>query len=249
MGLHIANAAKLRDVAPRFISEAGRPETFAGLQAEILEAANDAQGSWVSTPIPSAFTKSLSLPEVGRALTSVGSILAFGAEALLGPEVVLTLGSDEVPGVSSTGQTQDSSRTANHTSTMERTSSKESELSLPVHSQSQASLVTQAGSTISGSMTGQATGLGSVAALDEKGYSAVVLLKSNNEMQTFLRRTVEDLGLKVVREEGLTSMVPAFSGQISSSSFGAFKGKALNMLGMPGAWLIDPLQPSPPAAT
>lgn len=102
------------------------------------------------------------------------------------------------------------------------------------------------GSAVHGANAGLETGLGSNAALSESGYRAVLEVKDNRQMEAFMRRTIQDLGLKVADDEGLKQMVPYLSGEAGSSSFGTFKGKVLNLLGQPNAWVIDPSQPLPP---
>jgi hypothetical protein len=106
--------------------------------------------------------------------------------------------------------------------------------------------VTLYGQAITGAVAGQETSLGNHASLDESGYRSVVALKSNSDMETFMRRTLSSLALKITNEQSFKASVPWFSGETASSSFGNLKGKILNLLGMPNSWVVDPLQPPPP---
>lgn len=105
------------------------------------------------------------------------------------------------------------------------------------------------GGKVRGTSANGDTGLGSNSVLDEAGYQTVQQMRNNHEMEVFMRRTIADLDLVIVNEEGLNAMVPWLSGESGSSSFGNFKGKILNMLGKPDAWVADPQQPEPLAVT
>jgi len=105
------------------------------------------------------------------------------------------------------------------------------------------------GGKVRGTAADADTGLGSNSAMDEAGYQTVLQMNNNHEMEVFMRRTIGDLDLVVVNDEGLKAMVPWLSGESGSSSFGNFKGKILNMLGKPDAWVADPQQLQPLAVT
>jgi hypothetical protein len=94
-------------------------------------------------------------------------------------------------------------------------------------------------SMISGDMAGQETGLGAHVPLSEAGYVTVLKEASNGEMETFLKRAIDDLGLELVEPDSLKHVVPWYSGEEGSASFGEFKGKILNSLGQEGAWVKE----------
>merc|ERR1719160_631905 len=68
-------------------------------------------------------------------------------------------------------------------------------------------------------MQDAASGVGAKAALDEKGYKAVAKLKSNKEMEAYVRRVLNKLGLHVVDEGALKGVVPYYSGKKSTQSY------------------------------
>lgn len=98
------------------------------------------------------------------------------------------------------------------------------------------------GSMISGTIAGQETGLGAHVPLSEAGYLTVLKESSNGEMETFLRRALEDLGLELLDPDGLSKVIPWYSGEEASASFGEFKGKILNSLGRDGAFVAEAAQ-------
>jgi len=55
--------------------------------------------------------------------------------------------------------------------------------------------------------------------LDERGYQAIATLKDSAQMETFVRRVVEFLGLEVKDEGGLQGLIPFYSGEKSIQSF------------------------------
>jgi hypothetical protein len=95
---------------------------------------------------------------------------------------------------------------------------------------------------ISGSMAGQESGLGAHVPLSEAGYLTVLKERTNGEMETFLRRAIDDLGLDLLDEQALRREVPWYSGEAGSASFGEFKGKVLNALGQEGAWVMESMR-------
>jgi len=85
--------------------------------------------------------------------------------------------------------------------------------------------------------------------IDQEGYKEILELRSNAEMETFMRRTMKNLNIAVADEQAFKNAVPWFSGEQGAlPTFGELKGRLLNMLGMPNAWVVDPDQP-PPAKT
>jgi len=53
---------------------------------------------------------------------------------------------------------------------------------------------------------------GTSAALTEDGYQRVARLKSDEEMESFIRRLINSMSLKVVKDDGLSGVVPWYSG-------------------------------------
>jgi len=53
---------------------------------------------------------------------------------------------------------------------------------------------------------------GTSAALTEEGYQKVARLKSDEEMESFMRRFINSMSLKVVHDDGLSGVVPWYSG-------------------------------------
>jgi len=53
---------------------------------------------------------------------------------------------------------------------------------------------------------------GSSVALTEDGYHRVAMLKSDEEMEKFIRRLVNSMSLKVIKDDGLEGVVPWYSG-------------------------------------
>ena len=60
----------------------------------------------------------------------------------------------------------------------------------------------------------QETGMGTHAALNEEGFELVLQMQNSHELQTYCRRIIEDLGLKVVNEDSRAS-----SGVVTFSFF------------------------------
>jgi len=424
MGLHITSLAKLRDVVPHYFSEAGRPESFLALQAEIVKATEDPHGSWVaSLPSGASTNPSLSflshpqdafasvevaagdhdtsasaapsvaqmpmaesdqdafagVSQISSAVTSgehdafasaeqdalasdaymqhlreqdalaasvaempsavasgdhdasasveqdalasaanmppaagdqdasasvaqtsaattageldttLGSMISFGAEALLGPEAAgfgtMPMGMDEEEPMQG-AQVEETTpepfqpmpfpageepvQAAHLEPAVSGASRAAAQVEAPViaaaiqvrqHAsmvssrhrrgisiiQGQAAVSTlQEGSSIRGVYAGQETGLGTHAALNEDGFELVLQMQNSHELQTFCRRIIEDLGLKVVNQDGLASMASQIGGAPDAMGFGNFKGKVLNLLGTSNAWVVDPLQPESP---
>jgi hypothetical protein len=113
------------------------------------------------------------------------------------------------------------------------------------HEGSLASEEMQGGSLLNSTFTsglalaGQEASVGSTASLDEAGYSSVLALRSNIEMEVFMRRALERLDVKIVNEAAFKASVPWFSGESGSSNYGDLKGKFLNLLEAPDAWVMD----------
>jgi len=53
---------------------------------------------------------------------------------------------------------------------------------------------------------------GSSVALTEDGYHRVAMMKSDEEMEKFIRRLVNSMSLKVIKDDGLEGVVPWYSG-------------------------------------
>jgi hypothetical protein len=64
---------------------------------------------------------------------------------------------------------------------------------------------------------------GASASLDEKGYKGVAKLKNQKQMETFIKRIIDDRGLYLVDEGALKGIVPYYSGAKATQTF-----KALN---------------------
>jgi len=84
------------------------------------------------------------------------------------------------------------------------------------------------GSTDVGGTVGSGSLSGSSAPLDEEGYEAVGSLRSNSEMKLFIERVVESLGGMIGDEDGLSGVVPYYSGERSVQSFKALKQEVLS---------------------
>merc|ERR1719181_2333956 len=93
---------------------------------------------------------------------------------------------------------------------------------------------------IQGSAADQDTGLGSSVTLNQDGLSAVMQLGNTHELETFIRRTVESLHLRVSDPRRLKDFLFQLSAEGGDTSFGEFKGIILNLLGTPDTWVTDP---------
>merc|ERR1719446_862644 len=60
---------------------------------------------------------------------------------------------------------------------------------------------------------------GKQASLDEKGYAAVALQKDDDEMETYIRRVVEDMDMDVINNGGLRGLLPYYSGNKTWQTF------------------------------
>jgi hypothetical protein len=106
------------------------------------------------------------------------------------------------------------------------------------------SFIAQYGGMIQGIAADQDTGLGSSVALNQDGFSAVLQLRNTHEMESFIRRTVEDLHLTVADPRQLKDFIFQLNAEGGETSFGEFKGNILNLLGTPDAWVTDPNEPA-----
>lgn len=60
---------------------------------------------------------------------------------------------------------------------------------------------------------------GRTAPLDEPGYQSVAALKSDDEMEMYVRRVIDAYDSKIIRQAGLMSIIPWFSGTKTVQSF------------------------------
>lgn len=60
---------------------------------------------------------------------------------------------------------------------------------------------------------------GWTAPLDETGYQAIVALKSDDDMEMFIRRVIDAYDCKIVNQGGFMGVVPWFSGTTASGTF------------------------------
>jgi len=60
---------------------------------------------------------------------------------------------------------------------------------------------------------------GERAEMNERGYRSVAALKDNSQMEIFIRRAIEFLGLQVQDEGGLMGFVPFYSGVKTAQNF------------------------------
>jgi len=73
--------------------------------------------------------------------------------------------------------------------------------------------------------------------LNEDGYTAVSKLKSNEEMNVFIHRVVNHLGLEVKDRWGLLGLVPWFDGEDAKQSFAALTTEILGAAMKPDQWV------------
>jgi len=80
---------------------------------------------------------------------------------------------------------------------------------------------------------------GATAVLDERGYQSIVKLKSNTEMEIFIRRTIADLNLRILNEGALAGMIPFYSGTQDHQSMEKLQLELEEVAygGHRGAWL------------
>jgi len=60
---------------------------------------------------------------------------------------------------------------------------------------------------------------GETAVLDEEGYKSIASLRSNEQMSTFIRRTIDMMNLQLVNEGGLSGLTPFYSGEQQAQNF------------------------------
>lgn len=219
LGFRVVRPQELHNVVPRYSGVVAAPLSFAALQTEILKSSIE-DNSWITER------------SSGRRVDESN-----GKSSDPSDEAQFT---QPVAGLIST----DSRTMASSSSEVEKP---RSQVSLEGSDTSVRALSDSGfGSEIQGSLADKDTGLGAAAHLDEAGYNEVLQMKNNYEMEVFVRRTVESLNLAVVDEKALKTSVPWLSGEAGSSTFGNLKGKILNMLGKPNAWVSDPNAPPPP---
>jgi len=73
--------------------------------------------------------------------------------------------------------------------------------------------------------------------LNEDGYTAVSKLKSNEEMNVFIHRVVNHLGLEVKDRWGLLGLVPWYDGEDAKQSFAALTTEILGAAMKPDQWV------------
>lgn len=78
---------------------------------------------------------------------------------------------------------------------------------------------------------------GRSAALDEEGYTAVVALWDDAEMEKFVERAVSHLGCNVTDRGALHGFAPFYSKE-NSRSFHAMKGELQKISKAPGSWMV-----------
>lgn len=80
---------------------------------------------------------------------------------------------------------------------------------------------------------------GKNADLSEQGYAAVATLKDNTQMEKFVRRVAERMNLAITNEGGLEGMVPYYSGEASTQSFGQMVAEMKKNSQSSPRWLWD----------
>lgn len=80
-------------------------------------------------------------------------------------------------------------------------------------------------------------GVGDVASLNEQGYQAVAFTRRSPEMAKFIRRLIEDKNFQVEDEGGVLGLVPFYSGECGTRSFGELMAEIHAVASMPGKWL------------
>jgi len=245
MGVHATHPKGLVHVLHRYSGFTETPRSFAALQTEILYAKNHDQSGGTPNIGHDDYVAATEGPThadlVGGPFGLSGSrgvMVATSVAALLAPAPSASVAAEDVkklalPGSHTGANEHDKLPGADQAAALVQSDTASVR---GATSPSQHAFVY--GGMIHGTHAGQETGLGSNANLDEEGYSEVLSMKNNREMEIFLRRAVEDLGLVIVNQQGLQTVV-------NSSSFGHFKGKVLNLLGEPHAWVIDPGRPLP----
>jgi len=73
--------------------------------------------------------------------------------------------------------------------------------------------------------------------LDEDGFAEIADLRSNNQMERFVKRLASDMDLSIVDPGGLKGMVPFFSGQKATQSFVALQEELLDTAQRDDGWL------------
>jgi len=77
-------------------------------------------------------------------------------------------------------------------------------------------------------------------ALDEKGYSAVAALKDDSQMETYVRRVADKLGLRVNDEGSLKGMIPYYSGIKAKQTYNDLVAELTRTAHTQEAgWLVD----------
>jgi len=78
---------------------------------------------------------------------------------------------------------------------------------------------------------------GSSVQLDEEGYTAVVALWDDAEMEKFVERAASQLGCNVTDRGGLEGFVPFYS-KANAQHFAMLKAELLGISTLPGSWLV-----------
>lgn len=73
--------------------------------------------------------------------------------------------------------------------------------------------------------------------LSERGYLTIARLRSNREMEGYVKRVISELSLKIVDPGGLAGVVPFYSGKKTSQSLAALKAELLKTARRRGGWL------------
>jgi len=230
MSLHVTHASDLSRAIPAHWHEAGDaaiPQSFEDLQYALVRIGERARGAIDTNPglaevtlaeLTAAQAYKLENQKVEQDAQTAAQTAAAQAYKLENQKVEQDSPKYEAHSLASFGDTEGGGQGSN------------------------SGFVAKYASKIEGTPANQDTGLGSNIDLSEAGYISVLQLNNNHEMEVFLRRTISDLGLNIVSERGLKSMIPSLSGEAGMSTFGGMKGKLLNMLGKVDAWVADPNQ-------
>jgi len=83
------------------------------------------------------------------------------------------------------------------------------------------------------------TDIGKTAELNKEGYEQVAAAKDNDAMTDYVARTMESLNLIIRGQKGkpgFKGMIPYYSGEKGSRTFGALKTELLRVARLPGGW-------------
>jgi len=83
---------------------------------------------------------------------------------------------------------------------------------------------------LDGGMKDWMNNVGSTAPLNEDGYRAVVFLRNESQMATFIQRAGNKLGVQVTNQDGLMGMTPYFSGRCARQSYEALEKEVGSMV-------------------